>query len=49
MSIFLGLVVGGIFWTAGSEPGYKGIQSVTGALFFLVMSSFMTALNPVII
>ncbi|CAK84665.1 unnamed protein product (macronuclear) [Paramecium tetraurelia] len=39
----------GIFWTAGSEPGYKGIQSTIGVLFFLVMSSFMGALNPVMV
>ncbi|CAD8112607.1 unnamed protein product [Paramecium primaurelia] len=49
MTIFIGLLIGGIFWTAGSEPGYKGIQSTIGVLFFLVMSSFMGALNPVII
>ena len=24
MTIFIGLLIGGIFWTAGSEPGYKG-------------------------
>ncbi|CAK84666.1 unnamed protein product (macronuclear) [Paramecium tetraurelia] len=49
MAVFLGLLVGGIFWGAANEPGYKGTQSTTGGLFFLVMSSFMTALNPVIV
>ncbi|CAD8169780.1 unnamed protein product [Paramecium octaurelia] len=49
MTIFIGLLIGGIFWTAGSEPGYKGIQSTIGVLFFLVMSSFMGALNPVMV
>ncbi|CAD8074233.1 unnamed protein product [Paramecium primaurelia] len=49
MAVFLGLLVGGIFWGAANEPGFKGTQSTTGGLFFLVMSSFMTALNPVIV
>ncbi|CAD8191656.1 unnamed protein product [Paramecium pentaurelia] len=49
MAIFLGLLIGGIFWDAANEPGFKGTQSTTGGLFFLVMSSFMQALNAVIV
>ncbi|CAK84182.1 unnamed protein product (macronuclear) [Paramecium tetraurelia] len=49
ISVFLGLLIGGIFWDAANKPGFKGTQSTTGGLFFLVISNFMQALNAVII
>ena len=33
----------------GNKSGYSGTSSTVGVLFFLVMSSFMGALNPVMI
>lgn len=50
MTIFMGLFMGGVYFDVGrAEKTYVSMQSLIGVLFFLVMSNFMGALNPVMI
>jgi len=51
-SIFLSLFVGGIYFDVRSNGPYTDKQvwnTLTGLLFFLTISSLMTALSPVAI
>lgn len=53
MTIILGLFVGGVYWKMGhdylDENGRRTTEfmTLTGFLFFVSMSSFMTSLSPV--
>lgn len=53
MTIILGLYVGGVYWKIGhdyiDQSGTRtpDFMTLTGFLFFVSMSSFMTALSPV--
>lgn len=55
MSIILGLFVGGVYWKIGSDyvnPTNPNVRTVdfmtlTGLLFFLGMTGFMSSLSPV--
>lgn len=50
MTIFMGLFMGGVYFDVGRDKGtFVAMQSMIGVLFFLVMSNFMGALNPVMI
>jgi hypothetical protein len=52
-TIILGLISGGLFWGMGDNYSQLGLSvdfnSKNGALFFLAVSAFMSALSPIML